>query len=101
MHEQKNVYSLRKLSVGLVSVVVGTCFFISNNRQNVKADTLNVSERQVSTVIQQDSSKKQEQDSNEQNDQTITSNKETDDTINVSAQAVDPTVEPNEHNVAS
>lgn len=68
MHEQKNVYSLRKLSVGLASVIVGTCFFISTNRQNVKADTLNVSERQVSTVIQQDSSKKQEQDSNERND---------------------------------
>ena len=77
MHEQKNVYSLRKLSVGLASVIVGTCFFISTNRQNVKADTLNVSERQVSTVIQQDSSKKQEQDSNEQNDQTNVSNSKT------------------------
>ncbi|HJG15181.1 MAG TPA: BspA family leucine-rich repeat surface protein [Ligilactobacillus salivarius] len=74
MHEQKNVYSLRKLSVGLASVIVGTCFFISTNRQNVQADTLNVSERQASTVIQQDSSKKQEQDSNEQNDQTNVSN---------------------------
>ena len=40
-------------------------------------------------------------DSKKQNDQPITSNKETDDTINVSAQAVDPTVEPNEHNVVS
>ena len=77
MHEQKNVYSLRKLSVGLASVIVGTCFFISTNRQNVKADTLNVSERQVSTVIQQDSSKKQEQDSNEQNDQINVSNSKT------------------------
>ena len=77
MHEQKKVYSLRKLSVGLASVVVGTCFFISTNGQQVKADTLNVSERQVSTVIQQDSSKKQEQDSNEQNDQTNVSNSKT------------------------
>lgn len=76
MHEQKNVYSLRKLSVGLASVIVGTCFFISNG-QNVKADTVNVSERQASTVIQQDSSKKQEQDSNEQNDQTNVSNSKT------------------------
>ena len=67
MHEQKQIYSLRKLSVGLASVIVGTCFFISTNRQNVKADISNVSERQASTVIQQDSSKKQEQDSNEQN----------------------------------
>ena len=76
MHEQKQIYSLRKLSVGLASVIVGTCFFISNG-QNVKADTVNVSERQVSTVIQQDSSKKQEQDSNEQNDQTNVSNSKT------------------------
>lgn len=76
MHEQKNVYSLRKLSVGLASVIVGTCFFISNG-QNVKADTVNVGERQASTVIQQDSSKKQEQDSNEQNDQANVSNSKT------------------------
>lgn len=76
MHEQKNVYSLRKLSVGLASVIVGTCFFISNG-QNVKADTLTVGEQQTSTVIQQDSSKKQEQDSNEQNDQTNISNSKT------------------------
>ena len=75
MHDQKQIYSLRKLSVGLASVIVGTCFFISTNRQNVKADTLNVSERQVSIVIQQDSSKKQ--DSNEQNDQTNVSNSKT------------------------
>ena len=40
-------------------------------------------------------------DSKKQNDQPIISNNETDHTINVSAQAVDPTVEPNEHNVAS
>ena len=77
MHEQKNVYSLRKLSVGLASVIVGTCFFISTNRQNVKADTVNVGEQHTSTVIQQDSSKKQEQDSNEQNDQTNVSNSKT------------------------
>lgn len=76
MHERKNVYSLRKLSVGLASVIVGTCFFISNGQQ-VKADTVNVGERQASTVIQQDSSKKQEQDSNEQNDQTNVSNSKT------------------------
>ena len=66
MHEQKNVYSLRKLSVGLASVIVGTCFFISTNGQQIKADTLNVGEQHTSTVIHQDSSKKQEQDSNEQ-----------------------------------
>ena len=76
MHEQKNVYSLRKLSVGLASVIVGTCFFISNGQQ-VKADTVNVGEQHPSTVIQQDSSKKQEQDSNEQNDQTNVSNSKT------------------------
>lgn len=76
MHEQKNVYSLRKLSVGLASVIVGTCFFISNG-QNVKADTVNVSEQQATTVIQQDSRKKQEQDLNEQNDQTNVSNSKT------------------------
>ena len=84
MHEQKNVYSLRKLSVGLASVVVGTCVFIGHGQQ-VKADTVNVGERQVSTVIQQDSSKKQEQDSskkqeqdsNKQNDQTNVSNSKT------------------------
>ena len=40
-------------------------------------------------------------DSKKQNGQSIISNNETDHTINVSAQAVDPTVEPNEHNVAS
>ena len=74
MHEQKNVYSLRKLSVGLASVIVGTCFFISNG-QNVKADTVNVGEQPTSTVIQQDSSNKQ--DSNEQNDQTNVSNSKT------------------------
>ena len=39
-------------------------------------------------------------DSKTQNDQPIVSNNETVDTINVSAQAVDPTVEPNKHNVA-
>ena len=77
MHEQKKVYSLRKLSVGLASVVVGTCFFISNNGQQVKADTVNVGEQQATTVIQQDSSKKQEQDPNEQNDQTNVSNSKT------------------------
>ena len=77
MHEQKQIYSLRKLSVGLASVIVGTCFFISNNGQQVKADTLNVGEQPTSTVIQQDSSKKQEQDSNEQNDQTNVSNSKT------------------------
>ena len=77
MHEQKQIYSLRKLSVGLASVIVGTCFFISNNGQQVKADTVNVGEQQTSTVIQQDSSKKQEQDSNEQNDQTNVSNSKT------------------------
>ena len=77
MHEQKNVYSLRKLSVGLASVIVGTCFFISANRQNVKADTVNVSERQVSTVIQQDNSKKQDANSNKQNDQLNVSNSKT------------------------
>ena len=76
MHEQKNVYSLRKLSVGLASVIVGTCFFISNGQQ-VKADTVNAGEQPTSTVIQQDSSKKQEQDSNEQNDQTNVSNSKT------------------------
>ena len=77
MHEQKQIYSLRKLSVGLASVIVGTCFFISNNGQQVKADTVNVGEQQASTVIQQDNSKKQEQDSNEQNDQTNVSNSKT------------------------
>ena len=77
MHDQKQIYSLRKLSVGLASVIVGTCFFISTNGQNVKADTLNVGEQPTSTVIQQDSSKKQEQDSNEQNDQTNVSNSKT------------------------
>ena len=66
MHEQKQIYSLRKLSVGLASVIVGTCFFISTNGQQIKADTLNVGEQHTSTVIHQDSSKKQEQDSNEQ-----------------------------------
>ena len=76
MHDQKQIYSLRKLSVGLASVIVGTCFFISNGQQ-VKADTVNVGERQASTVIQQDSSEKQEQDSNEQNDQTNVSNSKT------------------------
>ena len=75
MHEQKQIYSFRKLSVGLASVIVGTCFFISTNRQNVKADTVNVGEQQASTVIQQDSSNKQ--DSNEQNDQTNVSNSKT------------------------
>ena len=40
-------------------------------------------------------------DSKKQNDQPITSNKENDHTINVSAQAVDPTVEPEKNNVAS
>ncbi|OXC22272.1 hypothetical protein AYP92_03740 [Lactobacillus crispatus] len=40
-------------------------------------------------------------DSTKQNDQPITSNKETDDTINVSAQVVDPTVEPEEHNTVA
>ena len=77
MHERKNVYSLRKLSVGLASVIVGTCFFISNTGQQVKADTVNIGEQPTSTVIQQDSSKKQEQDSNEQNDQTNVSNSKT------------------------
>ena len=77
MHEQKQIYSLRKLSVGLASVIVGTCFFISNTGQQVKADTVNVGEQQTSTVIQQDSSKKQEQDSNERNDQTNVSNSKT------------------------
>ena len=72
MHEQKQIYSLRKLSVGLASVIVGTCFFISTNRQNVQADTVNAGEQPTSTVIQQDSSKKQ--DLNEQNDQTNVSN---------------------------
>ena len=76
MHDQKQIYSLRKLSVGLASVIVGTCFFISNGQQ-VKADTVNVGEQHTSTVIQQDSSKKQEQDSNEQNDQTNVSNSKT------------------------
>ena len=73
MHERKNVYSLRKLSVGLASVIVGTCFFISNG-QNVKADTVNVSEQQATTVIQQDSSKTQDANSNKQNDQLNVSN---------------------------
>lgn len=77
MHDQKQIYSLRKLSVGLASVIVGTCFFISTNRQNVQADTLNVGEQPTSTVIQQDSSEKQEQGSNEQNDQTNVSNSKT------------------------
>ena len=77
MHEQKQIYSLRKLSVGLASVIVGTCFFISNNGQQVKADTVNVSERQATTVIQQDNSRKQEQDLNERNDQTNVSNSKT------------------------
>ena len=84
MHEQKQIYSLRKLSVGLASVVVGTCVFIGHGQQ-VKADTVNVGEQPTSTVIQQDSSKKQEQDSsrkqeqdsNEQNDQTNVSNSKT------------------------
>ena len=73
MHEQKNVYSLRKLSVGLASVIVGTCFFISNG-QNVKADTVNIGEQHTSTVIQQDSSKTQDANSNKQNDQLNVSN---------------------------
>ena len=77
MHEQKQIYSLRKLSVGLASVIVGTCFFISTNRQQVKADTVNAGEQPTSTVIQQDNSKKQEQNSNEQNDQTNVSNSKT------------------------
>ena len=73
MHEQKNVYSLKKLSVGLASVIVGTCFFISNG-QNVKADTVNIGEQHTSTVIQQDSSKTQDANSNKQNDQLNVSN---------------------------
>ena len=73
MHEQKQIYSLRKLSVGLASVIVGTCFFISNGQQ-VKADTVNAGEQPTTTVIQQYSSKKQEQDSNKQNDQLNVSN---------------------------
>lgn len=40
-------------------------------------------------------------DSKKQNDQLIVSNNETADTINVSAQAVDPTVDPEKDNVAS
>ena len=40
-------------------------------------------------------------DSKTQNDQPIVSNNETADTINVSAQAVDPTVEPEEHNTVA
>ena len=40
-------------------------------------------------------------DSKKQNDQPIVSNNEIDHTINVSAQAVDPTVEPEKNNVAS
>ena len=84
MHEQKQIYSLRKLSVGLASVIVGTCFFISNGQQ-VKADTVNAGEQPTSTVIQQDSSnrqehdssRKQEQDLNERNDQTNVSNSKT------------------------
>lgn len=39
--------------------------------------------------------------SKKQNDQPITSNKENDHTINVSAQAVDPTVEPEDHNTVA
>ena len=81
MHDQKQIYSLRKLSVGLASVIVGTCFFISTNGQQVKADTVNVVEQQTSTVIQQDS--------NEQNDQTTQNNEKTLENISDSAKAVD------------
>ena len=76
MHEQKQIYSLRKLSVGLASVVVGTCVFIGHGQQ-VKADTVNVGEQPTSTVIQQDSSKKQDANSNKQNDQLNVSNSKT------------------------
>lgn len=52
-------------------------------------------------IIKPSDSKASHDNSKKQNDQPIISNNETDHTINVSAQAVDPTVEPERNNVAS
>ena len=54
-----------------------------------------------SVIIKPSDSKASHDNSKKQNDQPITSNKETDHIINVSAQAVDPTVEPEKNNVTS
>ena len=68
----------------------------SQTDTNKKPDTSS-----SSVIIKPSDSKASHNDSKKQNDQPITSNKETDHTINVSAQAVDPTVEPEKNNVAS
>ena len=90
MHDLKQIYSLRKLSVGLASVIVGTCFFISNGQQ-VKADTVNVGEQHTSTVIQQDSTTKPEQTSaqNVESVETTQNNEKTLENISDSAKAID------------
>lgn len=68
----------------------------SQTDTNKKPDTSSssVTDKANNSHDLQDNSKKQ-------NDQPITSNKENDHTINVSAQAVDPTVEPEKNNVVS
>ena len=68
----------------------------SQTDTNKKPDTSS-----SSVIIKPSDSKALHDNSKKQNDQPITSNKETDHTINVSAQAVDPTVEPEKNNVTS
>ena len=68
---------------------------VDPNANKGQSDTNKKQDTSSSSVITKPSdSKALHDDSTKQNDQPITSNKETDHTINVSAQAVDPTVEP-------
>lgn len=53
MHDEKQRFSLRKLSVGLASVLIGVSFFEAG--QTVKADTVNTQEKATSGVVQEES----------------------------------------------
>ena len=68
----------------------------SQTDTNKKPDTSS-----SSVITKPNDSKTSHDDSKKQNDQPIVSNNETDHTINVSAQAVDPTVEPEDHNIVA
>ena len=91
-----------KINPNLLTISLFALPAISTDPNTSQTDTNKKPDTSSSSVIIKPSdSKASHDDSKKQNDQPITSNKETDHTIDVSAQAVEPTVEPERNNVAS
>lgn len=100
--ENKQHFSLRKLSVGLAGVMIGLSFFSAENKI-VKADTIgDDNSANIETVNQKASTKTEAQtDSGIQNNSNTQANSQVDKTRVNSGQTSVSTGEPNKNNVAN